>query len=72
MNRKLKNESIRFEFYIYSMFVLNIYYFCKNFVYRHAVSRKQRGKQREPSVKTLRSPLSEEFIIVKALHVEYE
>ena len=27
----------------------------------HAISRTQRGKQREPSVKTLRSPLSVEF-----------
>ena len=27
----------------------------------HAVSRTQQGRQREPSVKTLRSPLSAEF-----------
>ena len=27
----------------------------------HAVSRTQQGRQREPSVKTLRSPLSPEF-----------
>ena len=36
--------------------------FFINIPYRlHAVSRTQQGKQREPSVKTLRSPLSAEF-----------
>ena len=34
----------------------------------HAVSRTQQGRQREPSVKTLRSPLSAEFL--EALRVE--
>ena len=38
----------------------NITTFCKK-NQLHAVSRTQQGKQREPSVKTLRSPLSAEF-----------
>ena len=36
-----------------------IYYKIKNQL--HAVSRTQRGRQREPSAKTLRSPLSAKF-----------
>ena len=40
-------------------------YFIKN-NQRHAVSRTQQGRQREPSVKTLRSPFME------ALHVEWQ
>ena len=39
------------------MFPLNISKQCQ----LHAVSRTQQGRQREPSVKTLRSPLSAEF-----------
>ena len=36
-------------------------YFNIIFFQLHAVSRTQQGRQREPSVKTLRSPLSAEF-----------
>ena len=35
--------------------------FIKIVIQLHAVSRTQQGRQREPSVKTLRSPLSAEF-----------
>ena len=46
-------------------------YIFKNKKYNqlHAVSRTWQGRQREPSIKTLRSPLSAEL---EALHVEWQ
>ena len=37
------------------------YYFKSNQNQLHALFRKQQGRQREPSVKTIHSPLSAEF-----------
>ena len=43
----------------FSLFSIMLYQKKSNQI--HAVSRTQQGRQREPSVKTLRSPLSAEF-----------
>ena len=48
--RSLFNVELLFASYLYNIFFLN-----------HAVSRTLQGRQRKPSVKTLRSLLSAEF-----------